>query len=469
MAQSARDHLINVHNWTINDAGLETQFPTDWIYRKEFTLSRPSGQVGEYQLSLVVGESPVSELITNGSFSSDTTGWLSTNGSISSIAGGVTGNCLELTRSSGVDQWSYQILSLTIGKRYTFTGYVKSGTSGDESFGFYVSDSGWNWSASSTGTSSGSWTKYTFDFIPSYATIYVFLYKSTATAGTMLFDEISVKECNVDCNSHCNTDFSDLRFTTSDGETLLNYWIESISGTTPNQFATIWIKFDSIGTTDTTFYMYYGNSFASAYSNGNTTFPFYIDKDSTDEWVVDGNMSVSTSGDFLRFLDSVVGSPGNAMKTISIPRNSYSVEARVKNISLGSLDQCIIVIRDYLDQFSNLITPYSYAQNNWYYTVSDSVYAGGGWTEGTEHVVITRIDETNPLTGISYYVCNSSRIVLTKAENKGFSSGSPTNADNIWIYGATNGTCDYYVKWLFIRQCSSINPSWGTWGPEESL
>ena len=37
---------------------------------------------------------------------------------------------------------------------------------------------------------------------------------------------------DVDCGGNCLSTFNDLRFTTSDGETLLDYWIESISGTT---------------------------------------------------------------------------------------------------------------------------------------------------------------------------------------------------------------------------------------------
>jgi predicted GH43/DUF377 family glycosyl hydrolase len=74
---------------------------------------------------------------------------------------------------------------------------------------------------------------------------------------------------DVDCNSYCQTDFGDLRFTNSDGTTPLSHWIESITGTTPNQLATIWIKFDSIGTGATTFYMYYGNAGRVAvYYNG---------------------------------------------------------------------------------------------------------------------------------------------------------------------------------------------------------
>ena len=76
----------------------------------------------------------------------------------------------------------------------------------------------------------------------------------------------------VDCGGKCLSSFNDLRFTTSDGTTILDYWIESISGTTPNQLATIWVEFDSIGTSDTTFYMYYGNNDAVSVSNITNTF-----------------------------------------------------------------------------------------------------------------------------------------------------------------------------------------------------
>jgi hypothetical protein len=82
---------------------------------------------------------------------------------------------------------------------------------------------------------------------------------------------------DVDCNSHVQPDFDDLRFTTADGQTLLDYWIESITGTTPNQLATVWIEFDSIGTGDTTFYMYYGKADAVKGSHGKKTFLLFDD------------------------------------------------------------------------------------------------------------------------------------------------------------------------------------------------
>jgi len=44
-------------------------------------------------------------------------------------------------------------------------------------------------------------------------------------------------------NSHSKDDFSDIRFTKSDGITLLNYWIEDVSS---GNSATVWVKLDSI-------------------------------------------------------------------------------------------------------------------------------------------------------------------------------------------------------------------------------
>jgi hypothetical protein len=105
---------------------------------------------------------------------------------------------------------------------------------------------------------------------------------------------------DVDCGGLCATDFDDIRFTKSDGTTVLDYWIESVSGATPNQLATIWIEFDSIGTGATTFYMYYGNSGAAVYSNGANTFPFFdnFDDASIDEtkwfhWIDNGSEAES--------------------------------------------------------------------------------------------------------------------------------------------------------------------------------
>jgi len=69
------------------------------------------------------------------------------------------------------------------------------------------------------------------------------------------------------CSGNVQSDFSDIRFTQSDGTTLLNYWIESISGATPNGLAKIWVKFNSVSSPSSSFYVYYGKSGASSLSS----------------------------------------------------------------------------------------------------------------------------------------------------------------------------------------------------------
>lgn len=80
------------------------------------------------------------------------------------------------------------------------------------------------------------------------------------------------------CGGECLSTFDDIRFTNS-SDTLLDYWIEKIDTTygSGNYIAHIWVEFDSIGTSKTTFYMYYSNPSASPYSNGVNTFIFFDD------------------------------------------------------------------------------------------------------------------------------------------------------------------------------------------------
>jgi hypothetical protein len=72
-----------------------------------------------------------------------------------------------------------------------------------------------------------------------------------------------------------NPDFSDLRFTTSDHQNSISYWIESY---TESDSAVVWINVPSIGASATeTVYMYYGNPSASSESNPETTFDVFLD------------------------------------------------------------------------------------------------------------------------------------------------------------------------------------------------
>jgi uncharacterized repeat protein (TIGR01451 family) len=73
--------------------------------------------------------------------------------------------------------------------------------------------------------------------------------------------------------SKANPGGSDVRFTGNDGETELDYWIESWN----SSLAYIWVRVPSLEAGNNTIYMYYGNTGASSTSNGTATFIFFDD------------------------------------------------------------------------------------------------------------------------------------------------------------------------------------------------
>lgn len=85
------------------------------------------------------------------------------------------------------------------------------------------------------------------------------------------------ESADVDCGRNIQADFKDIRFTAADGETLLSYYLESITGDEPNRIATFWVKIPQIPPEGLPIYMYYSNPGAKDLSNGEDTFDFFDD------------------------------------------------------------------------------------------------------------------------------------------------------------------------------------------------
>jgi len=161
----------------------------------------PNSGMGVWSNSTV--ENVGSDLVSNGGFDSDTTNWTPGSGTIASVAGGQSGNCLELSQPGVTGAYfnnSSTPLYTIVGKFYKVIFYVKSGTSGDEAFIFKV----WNAVLGSevkalSGTTTGSWVQYSFIFKAEDYKSSLFGYKNTATIGTMLFDTISCYEVTPGC------------------------------------------------------------------------------------------------------------------------------------------------------------------------------------------------------------------------------------------------------------------------------
>jgi hypothetical protein len=135
------------------------------------------------------GETLGGELGINVSFDVDASSWLALNCTLAAIAGGQSGKCLEITRTGAIPNSAYQNYTTTpLSCLLKASGYVKSGTSGDEAFS--IRHEGVVTFLS--GISSGSWVQY-MGYKSSKSDCYWYLRKDTATAGTMLFDEVSLK------------------------------------------------------------------------------------------------------------------------------------------------------------------------------------------------------------------------------------------------------------------------------------
>jgi hypothetical protein len=91
----------------------------------------------------------------------------------------------------------------------------------------------------------------------------------------------------------------DLVFLANDNSTELSYWVESVTGTTPNRVATIWVKVSDDLSSNKSIYCYYGNSSATNLSDGENTFIFFDDFNdatlNTTKWNYE-NISTTLSG-----------------------------------------------------------------------------------------------------------------------------------------------------------------------------
>lgn len=131
----------------------------------------------------------------------------------------------------------------------------------------------------------------------------------------------------------CLDDFGDIRFTASDGVTLLDYWIESyVSGIS----AYIWVEIsDDLTAGNVTIYIYYEKSDAITTSNGVNTFLFFEDGDSISEWT--GTFGTWSADGVIHQTDDTISTPwGNGLKITSPPAEDgrkVSVNMKIVNTS----------------------------------------------------------------------------------------------------------------------------------------
>ena len=104
----------------------------------------------------------------------------------------------------------------------------------------------------------------------------------------------------------------------------------------------------------------------------------------------------------------------------------------------------------------------------YYYDGSSNELGTNEWTEGTEYILVHQVDESDSISGVSYYLYDTSRNLLASATGKSFSLGSPTNLDGIYIGdGSGYAVVDAYFRWLFLRKYADPEPTVSSFGSEE--
>lgn len=274
--------------------------------------------------------------------------------------------------------------------------------------------------------------------------------------------------------SAVDADFTDLRFTTADGSTLLDYWIESYTASTN---ATVWVEVDSIAAhpNDTTIYMYYGNAGASApdtkHNMGVATFIFYQDFDEQSDgnaptgWVRHDYFGVPYGTMLVD--NSQSQSPSNSMETINLA-SSYSFAERALTVTSSMAIDFAFRVSDTAKQSEFQLTN---SANYFDYGIT-YIYVDGGnlktspsgatlqsvsantWYTMTQrninfadHTLDIDIDYVNRSAGLAFF---KNDLAVSHFWSQAYTSGLSTWVDDIRT-----------------RKYTTNEPTWGSFGIQE--
>jgi hypothetical protein len=128
-------------------------------------------------------------LVTNGKFTSATTGWTLSNATLASIAGGQEGNCLEVTEGAGAAPgYAYQSVATRVGGIYQCQVYFKKGAGATGTIKVGTAAGGAQY-GTNAGITDAAWTKYLYIFVATTTTTFISVY-ANEEAGVEMYDEI---------------------------------------------------------------------------------------------------------------------------------------------------------------------------------------------------------------------------------------------------------------------------------------
>jgi hypothetical protein len=277
-------------------------------------------------------------------------------------------------------------------------------------------------------------------------------------------------------SDHCEDDFGDIRFTGSDGTTELDYWLESY---TSGDEATFWIKVaDDLSNSNATIYIYYGNSGASATSDGANTFPDLFTDFPGDSlpsgWQVDGDTvgSMVIENSLLK-LTARKEASGSWLKRGVKTSSSVWTNDRALMFRIDSINYYPEVTDrrrwflggeayNFFLEFQSWGDKVRVCDWNKYDEYSPCDYTGG------EVVWLAKESGNN---GVAYYYVDGNLVDILDEEglHPDHAFSDFTVVFNVQVGMNAMPDVDYtYIDWVAIRKFVYPEPANGDWGGEES-
>jgi hypothetical protein len=266
------------------------------------------------------------------------------------------------------------------------------------------------------------------------------------------------------CNSHCRTDFGDIRFTDNDETTLLDCWMES---KTNSNNAVFWVEVaDSLESSNVTIYIYYGNAtatypyLATDLAQGEATFLFFdnfVDNTiDTAKWQTygSGGGSISETGGEM----VVTGASGAIKGAYGKTSWQYGIAIRYRGKIASNSGNCFIG----LDDFDGS-TSHGYCSSYIYVGSVLRHYTNNGSSGGSTDI---GGGGNYNLVDISY-LSGQSKCWLNNTLVSTRTTTVPTIALPVNIQAAAANS-QTNMDWVLVRKYVVTEPAHSTWGSEQT-
>lgn len=287
-------------------------------------------------------------------------------------------------------------------------------------------------------------------------------------------------QVTVSYDNDMQADFDDIRFTDSDGTTLIDHWLET---KTDSSSATFWVEVPNIPASPSTvtMYLYYGNASVSSASNGDNTFLFFDDfegssLDFTNKWELAAsggtyNATVSggvfrqyaTSGEYKVRTDTTkVDIPINIVVEQKFKIGTYADSANTNRnrLLIGNVTLSGVSDHSISDKSSSPTAPT--VQYYW------GSFTGTATTLDTWLRNVRKVYGTTGANNSTYewttYIYSTGATEFSRSVTA--TTTTPVRA--AILMGDPGQGGDIYTDWIFVRKYASSEPSVGTAGAEET-